>query len=343
MKKKIFAYFLYFSGLVFIKLLWIKLFGSNYLRILCYHRICDKKAANVFDKGVVTVSPSEFDAQINFLRKYFRFTRFDELAQTKVKECKAAGNLIITFDDGYEDSYSGAYQIMNKHGIPATIFLATGFVGTCNLFWWDQICAYINSTAEMGFQLNHKGSLIEFDISTPQLKEEVSSALITLAKKCPNEERQMLIDQLQSKLNRLEDELTYARALLSWVEIDEMKRQGIEFGGHTRDHVILRDISPVTLDYEVNTCFQDIQTNIGESPAAFAYPNGDYDMQVSKAVANAGFKFGCTLDKGVNSTKANRYMLRRIHADITGIMFKATLAFPTIMSFSLSTPKQSHG
>ena len=45
----------------------------------------------------------------------------------------------ITIDDGYENNFVSAYPILKKYGVPATIFVITGKIGSEGFVTWDEI------------------------------------------------------------------------------------------------------------------------------------------------------------------------------------------------------------
>src|SRR5262249_39812904 len=54
--------------------------------------------------------------------------------------------LAITFDDGYRDTLTHAAPILAHHGVPATVFLATGFIGTGEGPWFARLAHALKCT-----------------------------------------------------------------------------------------------------------------------------------------------------------------------------------------------------
>jgi peptidoglycan/xylan/chitin deacetylase (PgdA/CDA1 family) len=93
--------------------------------ILYYHQVDDGLSPK---QGV---SPSVFQSQIDYLsRKRFQTIGFEDLADYFQKSCPLPSRpIIISFDDGYLNTFKQAYPILKKAGFTATTFLVSGFIG----------------------------------------------------------------------------------------------------------------------------------------------------------------------------------------------------------------------
>src|SRR5262245_38128283 len=103
--------------------------------ILMYHRIADVPLA----PWSMCVAPEHFAAHLLMLRQYAIPMSLNQLAHAY-----HAGNLpqravAITFDDGYADNLHHAKPLLERYGIPATVFVTTGYVGSTREFWWDEL------------------------------------------------------------------------------------------------------------------------------------------------------------------------------------------------------------
>jgi peptidoglycan/xylan/chitin deacetylase (PgdA/CDA1 family) len=93
--------------------------------ILYYHRVAEGIPPR---QGV---SPSIFESQMNYLRKRnYRPIGFADLAVFfQSGDPLPPKPVIISFDDGYLDTFTQAYPILMKAGFTATVFIVSGFIG----------------------------------------------------------------------------------------------------------------------------------------------------------------------------------------------------------------------
>jgi peptidoglycan/xylan/chitin deacetylase (PgdA/CDA1 family) len=104
--------------------------------VLNYHQI-NNEAHNI-----LTLSASEFEAQIDYLYKsgYTPISPDQLVDYLQYGKELPAKPILITFDDGYEDNYRVAYPILQKYHFTATIFLITDFVGHNGRYLtWKQV------------------------------------------------------------------------------------------------------------------------------------------------------------------------------------------------------------
>ena len=47
--------------------------------------------------------------------------------------------MVVTFDDGYVDNLQQAKPLLVRYEMPATFFLAAGYLGHEREFWWDEL------------------------------------------------------------------------------------------------------------------------------------------------------------------------------------------------------------
>jgi peptidoglycan/xylan/chitin deacetylase (PgdA/CDA1 family) len=87
---------------------------------------------------------------------------------------------------------------------------------------------------------------------------------------------------------------------MSWDEVRELDRAGMEVAGHTRTHPLLTKITTdAKLDHEILESKKIIETEIGHPIISFAYPFGAKNAQVVAAVKRAGYVIARTTYSGV--------------------------------------------
>jgi len=108
--------------------------------MLGYHSISDSLNSILLQNDIykhLSVPAAVFEKQLMFLQKHnYTFLRFSDLRNIREgKQAMPNRPVLLYFDDGYKDNYLNAYPILKKHGIPATLFVATDCIDKKRLLW----------------------------------------------------------------------------------------------------------------------------------------------------------------------------------------------------------------
>ena len=130
--------------------------------VLMYHRIADV----VMDPWDLTVSPENFEQQIQLLTKNYKVISILELINHLQQKNLPANSVCITFDDGYTDNYLFAKPILEKYNCPATLFIPSQFIGQEHPFWWEELEAILLTAPQLPqlFQMSMQDDTFEFDL-----------------------------------------------------------------------------------------------------------------------------------------------------------------------------------
>ena len=131
-----FIIFLIVVGGIFLTVIFNR--EKDGIPILLYHQVND------VDKNQLTVPVSEFEEQIKYLvDNGYSFITPDEMLNAWESEDGSITlpdkPVIITFDDGYIDTYKNVYPILQQYNARITQFVVTDYVNLYpNYLTWDQ-------------------------------------------------------------------------------------------------------------------------------------------------------------------------------------------------------------
>ena len=104
------------------------------LSILIFHRV--HAARDELFPGEPTAE--EFERLVRHLGTFFVALPLAEAIRSLAAGTLPARALCITFDDGYADNLTIAAPILARHSMPATVFVATGFLDE-GCMWNDRV------------------------------------------------------------------------------------------------------------------------------------------------------------------------------------------------------------
>jgi peptidoglycan/xylan/chitin deacetylase (PgdA/CDA1 family) len=95
--------------------------------ILMYHAVSDEPSDAV---RTLSVRPGMLAAQLALLRaENFTALTFTDLARAMQNgDALPERPIVLTFDDGYADFHREALPLLTEYGVPATVFVTTGWV-----------------------------------------------------------------------------------------------------------------------------------------------------------------------------------------------------------------------
>lgn len=276
--------------------------------ILCYHRVAEEQE----DPWALCVTPEHFEAQMTVLRRSGRPC----LGMTELWDGLHAGSLprgaiVVTFDDGYLDNLTAALPILERTGVPATVFVTTDAVGTDGTMWWDELTDLLLTPGPTGtLDLPAIGLACELaelaanatrppwrvqETEPPTARHDAYLRLWRRLAQADDETRRTVLADLRAQLGGS------ARRRLMMDEAQVRTLAGhelVEIGAHTVTHPSLPTLCRDDLRFELATGKERLEAMIGREVRWLAYPFGHHDDATVAGARAAGFDLAVTTSGG---------------------------------------------
>jgi peptidoglycan/xylan/chitin deacetylase (PgdA/CDA1 family) len=298
---------------------------SNRLLTLIYHRV-RPEVDPMFPGEVVA---DGFHTQMSLLRRYCHPIAL----QDAVGILRGGGKLppravAITFDDGYLDNVTQALPILVQHGIPATFFVATSFLGS-GIMWNDAVIEGIRAASVRALKIPSLGVDCEMP-SDPSGRGRLAEVMLRKIKHLPQADRSERVRDIV----RACDAPPPDKLMMDAAGVRALHAAGMEVGAHTRTHPILATLDEAAVLAEIQGSREDLENIIGVPVRAFAYPNGrpgeDYGPRERSMVESLGFQYAPSTRWGVARAGTDLFQLPRFtpwDRDPTRWLARLLLAF----------------
>lgn len=275
------------------------------LSILIFHRVLPLK------DPLFPTEPfaAQFDALIGHVISRFRVLPLSAAIAALRNGTLPARALAITFDDGYADNLTVAAPILRRHGAPATVFVATGYLdGDC--MFNDLVIEALRTTAQPALDLASIG-LGKLRLDSAAGRRRAIDHVLDHIKYLPASQRRERAEHIL----RAAEVPAPSRLMLTRESVRALPAAGFDVGAHTVTHPILARLGAGEAWGEICDSKRDLEELLGKPVNLFAYPNGkpdrDYTAEHVRMVREAGFAAAVTTAPGAANRDSDPFQLPR--------------------------------
>ena len=281
------------------------------LVVLTYHRVDLPDARPGLLPGLISASPTRFAEQIDGLVRFAQPVSLQDVLDALRRPTRLPDRaVLVTFDDAYRDFAVHAWPALRAAGVPVTLFVPTAYAdGTRPGFWWDRLWAAVRLTS--------RESLPDSPIGPRRLRtaRERSSALASLRTRFKSLAHDAAMREVEGLITALAPSVADAASeVLRWDELRRLSAEGVTLAPHTRTHPMLDRLPLAEAVAEIAGAREDLEREVGRTPAALAYPSGGHGGDAVEAARRAGMTLAFTTVRGGNDLRhADPLRLRRIN------------------------------
>lgn len=228
-------------------------------------------------------------------------------------------SVAFTLDDGFMDQ-AKMLPVFESYQAPVTLFLATDMLEKQH--WsWDYKLEYIfRNTSIQSVELDLGTGLSMVNFSAPKDRRILIRNLKKIHKQISNEQAEFAVAEFSRRLEvEVPEKAPEEYEPMSWEHARRLESGFIEFGPHSKRHVILSQVSEQEAENEILGSWETVTKNLTNPLPVFCYPSGregiDFGAREQQIVARAGFQAALSADAGyvdlANPSNNNLYSLKR--------------------------------
>jgi peptidoglycan/xylan/chitin deacetylase (PgdA/CDA1 family) len=246
--------------------------------ILSLHRVHQVESELHFGTRHLSITPENFRRMImGLVERGYDFVTMSEVERRLHGDAPSTRKFVcLTFDDGFEDTYSQAFQICRWLRIPMVVYVATGALKrSFPMMWGIGLERLVLKNKEIQFRWN--GTTQFLPAASVADKRRAFFLMVERFAAARPEEIRKASEEMRVRYGISFMELTEQHAITPAM-VREMHASGlVEFGAHGISHVNLRLLDAAEARHEIAESRRDLEQVVGEEICHFAYPYGKAD------------------------------------------------------------------
>ncbi len=280
-----------------------KALAGRPLSVLIFHRVLAVRD----ELQPAEPTAEEFAARMKWLKSCFNVVSLGQGVAGLRSGRLPPRAIAITFDDGYADNREIAAPILQRLGLPATFFVATGFLDGGRMFN-DTVIDTVRCASRLDLRDLGCG---EHTLTDDDARRAAIGVILDHVKYQPLQARETLVEQIAARAGSPLPPSPMMRS----EQVAELHRMGFDIGGHTVRHPILAELGVEEARREIVDGRRRLEDVVGARVAHYAYPNGrpgrDYRRVHVDLVREAGFDAAVSTARGVSRVGTDLYQLPR--------------------------------
>jgi peptidoglycan/xylan/chitin deacetylase (PgdA/CDA1 family) len=298
--------------------------------ILMYHRV----AIVDIDPWSLCVTPAHFAEHLAIIKEIAHPISLQQLNRDRQQGTIPHRAVAISFDDGYADNLDRAKPLLENYGIPATVFVSTGYLGRQREFWWDELDRILLTPGKLPLQLalTIDNNLFEWELGTAT---DYSHSAYRQDRHCqawaalPGSRLSFYYAIWQVLRNLAEIDRQQALAsIVTWAKADSQSRTSylplsvaelaslgtgelVEIGAHTVVHPFLSAQPLAVQQAEIQQSKRELEQILHRPVQSFSYPFGDRSAETIELIRASGFNCACSTQPDIVWRQSNCFDLPR--------------------------------
>jgi peptidoglycan/xylan/chitin deacetylase (PgdA/CDA1 family) len=229
--------------------------------------------------------------------------------------------------------------ILRRHGVPAVVFVATGYMDSHETYWYDRLVHWMLEPRQAELPL--PGGVPALRVQGDETeRRQVAYLALKHLKQLPDAARRETLERWRAAMGAPAHEaFVDAHGPMSWQQVRALSDAGIEIGSHSVSHPVLANVTDdAQLERELFDSKAQIEARTGRNVVSLAYPVGGpgaYSDRVVAVARRAGYRFGFTYESGVIDPRhMDEFRLRRLAIEryVSRERFRALLAMPPLFA-----------
>ena len=281
------------------------------IRVYRYHGVVPRRNDPILERNQLPLD--DFVNHVEYLRR-FRILGFEELMHELTSRRRSSPAVVMTFDDGFANNQLAA-EVLARRRMPWMLFVPSAEVGEGRAMWLVELSLLL---------LRGDAAKVEalgrsWPLSSRAEREKAFDDIRFALKSLPASERKSVSESIRSQfpaeeLRRLLAEFPSLR-MLTWPEIAELARSGVEIGSHGSHHEMHHSNQPAgERRRELQESRAELEKRLGVPGRSFAYPNGDFVRQSPEEAEEAGYLAGFTTEPESVTETTSRFLIPRLSA-----------------------------